>query len=382
MTLALRIDPQLPYLLRGWPHQFRQVLLCLITNAMRQVDKARVRVNFEVAELGTDEIVLRLVVASGFADRRLETVDEADDADEDGRHLALAVAHRLVGLMGGRLTADSDTRRGFSLTAELPFAIDQATLALPLDLAHLPVLVVTKDAQFVGELIEPLEAWRGDPRWIGAGDAALHYLGGFDAGPRRGVLIIDGRDDVLQALSWTHRALEGCPVDPPFLLFIADEARIDSVIGLADGELDGVLPAPFTHPALRGALHALRVEPADWFLTAPPPALEETPAPPRRPMQEIAPLQPAPQAPPPPPPPVMAEEPPPAPRRAGGATRASTACRGADPFRVAASAAASRAATPATAADPRRHRQSGQSQDPRLDPSARRLCRAFRRGCR
>ncbi|HWB51602.1 MAG TPA: response regulator [Stellaceae bacterium] len=289
VTLALRIDPRLPYQLRGWPHQFRQILICLVTNAIRQVDKARLRVDFAAAALAEDKIVLRLTVASGFADRRLETAGEAEEFDDDSRHLGLAVAHRLAGLMGGRLAADSDPRRGLSLTVELPFAVDQASLALPLDLAELPVLIVTKDAEFVGELIEPLEAWRADPRWIGAGDAALQYLAGFDGGPRRGVMVVDGRGDVLQGLSWAHRATEEHASDPPYLLFIADEARIDSVIGLADGDLDGVLPAPFTHAALRAALHALRVEPADWFLTEPLTAPEPPPA--RRPFQEIAPLR-------------------------------------------------------------------------------------------
>jgi signal transduction histidine kinase/DNA-binding response OmpR family regulator len=321
VALALRIDPRLPYQLRGWPHQFRQILICLVTNAIRQVDKARVRVNFAAAELRPDQVLLQLVVASGFADRRLETADEENEIDEDGRHLALAVAHRLVGLMGGRLTAESEPRRGFSLVVELPFKIDQASLDLPLDLAALPVLIVTKDAEFVGDLIEPLEAWRADPRWIGAGDAALQYLDSFDVGPRRGVLIVDGREDVLQALSWAHRAMEEHAAEPPHLLFIADEARIDSVIGLADGELDGILPAPFTHAALRGALHALRVEPADWFLTDVPPAFDEpAPAPVRRPVQEIAPLRPAPEPPaaapidePPEPPPELHQAPEPVP---------------------------------------------------------------------
>jgi signal transduction histidine kinase/DNA-binding response OmpR family regulator len=296
VVLGLRIDPRLPYQLRGWPHQFRQILICLITNAIRQVDKARVRINFDAAEIAGDDVLLRLVVASGFADRRLETADEENEIDEDSRHLALSVAHRLVGLMGGRLTAESEPRRGFSLAVELPFTIDQASLDLPLDLAELPVLIVTKDAEFVGDLIEPLEAWRADPRWIGAGDAALQYLASFDAGPRRGVLIVDGRDDVLPALSWAHRAMQEHAAEPPHLLFVADEARIDSVIGLADGELDGILPAPFTHAVLRGALHALRVEPADWFLTEASPALEEpAPASVRRPVPEIAPLRPAPE---------------------------------------------------------------------------------------
>jgi DNA-binding response OmpR family regulator/signal transduction histidine kinase len=309
LTLALRIDPQLPYQLRGWPHEFRQILICLITSAIRRACKAKVRINLDPVELLEDRLTLRLTVASGFADRRLETADEAGDVDDESRHLGLAVADRLVGLMGGRLAAESDTRRGVSLSVELPFAVDQASLALPLDLANLPVLIVTKDGEFVGDLMGPLEAWRADPRWIGAGDAALLYLDSFDSGGRRAVMVVDGRGDVLQGLSWAHRALALPVPEPPFVLFVTDESRVDSVIGLVDGELDGILPAPFTHDALRGALHALRVEPADWFLTEPlPPLADEPSAPSRRIVQDIAPLRP--MAPPPPSPRSAVEEPP------------------------------------------------------------------------
>jgi len=314
VSLAPRVDPKLPYQLRGWPHQFRQILVCLITNAIRQVDKAKVRINVDAAELDDERLMLRLVVASFVADRRLETADEAAiDPDDDGRHLGLAVADRLVGLMGGRLAAENDKRRGLVLTVELPFAIDQALLALPLDLARLPALIVTKDAEFVGDLIEPLEAWRADPRWIGAGDAALLYLDGFETGTRPVVVIVDGRGDVLQALSWAHRAMALPLAEPLHVLFVADEARIDSVIGLADGELAGILPAPFTHAALRGALSALRVEPADWFLTDPLPVLDALVPRPRRVVQEVAPLNPRPAPPPPAASRAMADESPVAP---------------------------------------------------------------------
>jgi len=303
IVLALRIDPRLPYQLRGWPHQLRQILICLITNAIRHSGKAKARidldaVDFDAAGPDADRVMLRLAVASSLADNRLETVDE--DSDDIGRPLGLAVVDRLVGLMGGRLAVDADARRGLSFTVELPFAIDQASLALPLDLAHLPVLIVTKDSEFVGDLIEPLEAWRADPRWIGAGDAALAYIEAFDPGARRAVLVVDGRGDVLQALAWAHRATEMRAPEPPYVLFIADEPRIDSVIGLADGELDGILPAPFTESALRGALHALRVEPADWFLAEPSPTVAEEPAAPprRRAVEEAPPRRPVAEEPP------------------------------------------------------------------------------------
>lgn len=298
IALSLRIDPQLPYQLRGWPHELRQILICLVTNAIRHSGKAKVRINLDPVEMDgaarePDRVTLRIAVASSLADNRLETVDE--DTDDIGRPLGLAVADRLVGLMGGRLLVEGDARRGLAMTVELPFAVDQASLALPLDLAHLPVLIVTKDAEFVGDLIEPLEAWRGDPRWIGAGDQALAYLDSFDAGTRRAVLVIDGRGDVLQALSWAHRAGASRGPEAPYVLFVADEPRIDSVIGLADGELDGILPAPFTASALRSALHALRLEPADWFLSEKLPEFSEDPprrqpaiaaAPPRRPASD------------------------------------------------------------------------------------------------
>jgi signal transduction histidine kinase/DNA-binding response OmpR family regulator len=325
IALSLRIDPQLPYQLRGWPHQLRQILICLVTNAIRQSGKARVRINFDPVEIDDERLTLRLAVASSLTDDRLETVDE--DSDEIGQPLGLAVADRLIGLMGGRLAVEIDPRRSLAMTVELPFAIDQASLALPLDLAHLPVLVVTKDAEFVGDLIEPLEAWRADPRWIGAGDQALAYLASFDPGTRRAVLIVDGRGDVLQALSWTHRAGAERGAESAYVLFVADEPRIDSVIGLADGELDGILPAPFTASALRGALHALRLEPADWFLNEKLPAFTEEPSPPPRrsvetmpprspASEEIAQLRPRAVDPPPRPAPVeerVAVEPPPPP---------------------------------------------------------------------
>ena len=185
IVLALRIDPQLPYQLRGWPHQLRQVLICLITSAVRHSGRAKVRINLDVVELDRDQVRLRLAVASSLADNRFEAADETGDAD---RHLGLAVVDRLIGLMGGRLAVDADPRRGLTLAVELPFAIDQASSSpCRSTFAHLPVLIVTKDAaEFVGDLIEPLEK-PGAPTRAGsaAGDAALSYLDTFESGARR-----------------------------------------------------------------------------------------------------------------------------------------------------------------------------------------------------
>jgi CheY-like chemotaxis protein/signal transduction histidine kinase len=274
-SLVLRFDPLLPFQLRGWPNQARQVLNCLITNAICIAPRARVRISLDAAAVDADQVTVRVTIATEPAGNRLET---AGDAAAMAQHLGLAVADRLIALMGGELTAQGDLVQGIAIAAELPFAIDQASQALPLDLAHLPVLIVTADAEFVRDLAEPLEAWRAEPRWIGAGDDALAYIAALPAGERRAVLMIDGRDDVLPALSLGHRGLT-LLAPKPYLLFVTEEARLDSVVGLADNELDGILPAPFTLGALRSVFHALWVEPPDWFLADPPALAKPQPSP-------------------------------------------------------------------------------------------------------
>jgi signal transduction histidine kinase len=293
IVLALRIDPLLPCQLRGWPHQLRQVLVGLLTHAVQQAGKAKLRLVFSVADLEAERVQVRVTVASGVAETPAPDPDLSLPESVAGRPFGLAMVERLVLLMGGRLAAERDARGGRRLVVDLPLSIDQAASALPLDLAHLPALIVTKDQSFVGELVEPLDAWRADARWIGAGDTALDYLAAFDAGGRRPLLVVDGRGDVLQALSCAQRAAGLLAGPPPYLLFIADQARMDSVIGLADEDFDGILPFPFTVGALRGVLHTMRVEPADWFLGDDPPEPAAARAPPPRPEPAPRPALPA-----------------------------------------------------------------------------------------
>jgi signal transduction histidine kinase len=266
IVLALRIAPQVPYQLRGWPHQLRQVLIGLLTYAVQRSGGTKLRLLLDTAERPGERVGLRATVTTGAAD--LPAVDDmaARHVAEPGRPFGMVMVQRLATLMGGRLTVENGPAGQLSLAIELPLTIDQAALHLPLDLAHVPTLIVTKDQNFVGELIEPLDSWRAETRWIGSGETALQYLAGCDGFDRRPLLIVDGRGDVLQALSFAHRAVSLPTRPPPYLLFVTDEARMDSVIGLADEDFDGVLPSPFTVGALRGVLHAMRVEPADWFL--------------------------------------------------------------------------------------------------------------------
>lgn len=277
VTLTLHIDPMVPPELHGWPHQFRQLAISLMTDAIRSAVDATIRVNLSAAGFVQNLMTLRLAVAVVARGHPLEAADMTAGATA-GEYPDLPLAGRLAELMEGRLTIGSDRHGSRLLAVELPFRVDGVAASAPPPLARTPVLIASVDAGFARELSGALAAWRAEPRWIGHGDNAFSYLEGMEPEGRLTVLIVDGRYELLPSLGWAHRAASLRTANRPlYMVFVADEARIDSVIGLADGELDSILAAPFELEALRGAFHALQIDPVDRLSAATDPALRGEP---------------------------------------------------------------------------------------------------------
>ena len=263
LNLTLRVDPSLPYRLRGWPNQLRRVLTNLVSHAIKATEKGRIRIGLD--QVGHDERATRLRLSirddsPGIEPEAREGLFDpfASDPSSPGRgDLGLAIARRLVLLMGGEIHLDSEPGRGNLFAVTLPFAFDFATAERALDLARHPVLIVTDDAQFASDLAEPLNAWQAEVRWIGMSEAALAYIEQFEPPQPRPILIIDGRREVLEALTFAHRIVTASADQPTFALFVAEPPWIDPLIELADGELSGLLPWPLTDRVLGNALHAL-----------------------------------------------------------------------------------------------------------------------------
>ncbi len=270
VALALRLDPSLPWRLRGWPRQFAQILNSLVIEAIAGSEAGTIRIDLGAVDRADEIVQLRLTIRDHAGEGATSERDPAYDpfaadlsadtavtAGHDG--FGLAVVRRLVELMGGRITlGDMPSRRpgqGRRWVVMLPLAVDDSGDEPGLDLAQRPVLLVTEDSQFAGELAEPLNAWNADTRWVGGLEDALIYVERFDT-PCCPILIVDGRARVLPALSFVHRAA-GLRAAPPLVLFVADGAQIGSLAELGDGELTGLLPAPLSDRLLQNALHAL-----------------------------------------------------------------------------------------------------------------------------
>jgi hypothetical protein len=201
----------------------------------------------------------------------------ADQGGGEQRSVGLALVKRAVELMGGQVTIDTNPAGQTRLTVELAFAIDTAGTEPALQSAGCPVLIVTGDSLFAGNVCEYLGGWDAPVSWIGEADAALNYIAWLDPATRA-VLLVDGGSKPLSVMGFVDRvrAMDGAP---PFILFIAAPAQIAAIAELEDGEVDALLPTPLTQELLTNALHSLPL-PAGRAEAAPPPpefAEEEVP---------------------------------------------------------------------------------------------------------
>ena len=131
LDFAFEIADAVPPGLLGDPLRLRQVVINLVSNAVKFTSVGEVRVRIEVASADLPDIVLRVSVADtgiGIPDDKLGMIFEAFsqvDASTSRRHggsgLGLAICSQLVQLMDGEIGVQSEEGEGstFSFTARL-----------------------------------------------------------------------------------------------------------------------------------------------------------------------------------------------------------------------------------------------------------------------
>lgn len=166
IDLGYWIDDSAPAMLLGDMTRLRQVLVNLVSNAVKFTAQGEVVV-VATRSVQDGKDVLHLSVRDtgiGIPAERFDRlfrpfsqVDESAARRHDGSGLGLAISRRLVELMGGAIWAESEAQRGstFHITLPLTSAAVQDGAA-PLLPPHLRVLVLDDNAtvgQFLGNLI-------------------------------------------------------------------------------------------------------------------------------------------------------------------------------------------------------------------------------------
>jgi two-component system, sensor histidine kinase and response regulator len=221
LELIVEIQPDVPDALVGDVGRLRQVLVNLISNAIKFTEHGEVELHVATTgpvarseqptsgPLVATDVELRFAVRDtgigiprdqqGRIFRAFEQEDASTTRRYGGTGLGLTIASRLVALMGGAITVESEPGRGstFAFTARFgrqPNAPEPTPLQPPVVLRNLPVLVVDDNATNRHILEEWLRGWQMEPAAVGDGLAAL---GAFWEAASRGrpyaLVLLDAR---------------------------------------------------------------------------------------------------------------------------------------------------------------------------------------------
>jgi signal transduction histidine kinase/DNA-binding response OmpR family regulator/HPt (histidine-containing phosphotransfer) domain-containing protein len=159
LELTFAVAPEVPDALRGDPGRLRQVLLNLIGNAVKFSEHGAISVTVcQEADFGSEvQLSFRVMdrgigIAPEALSRIFQEFEQADSSTTKrfgGTGLGLAISKRLVALMHGDISVESELERGstFIFTARFPLAEPIPQRPTQADWSNVGILVVDALAQ-------------------------------------------------------------------------------------------------------------------------------------------------------------------------------------------------------------------------------------------
>jgi signal transduction histidine kinase/DNA-binding response OmpR family regulator/HPt (histidine-containing phosphotransfer) domain-containing protein len=270
LELVYAVAPEVPLQLFGDPMRLEQVLLNLISNAIKFTAEGEVVLAIGVAQRGEEQITLDFSVrdtgigiasenhASMFA--AFSQADSSTSRRYGGTGLGLAICRRLVGLMGGAISVKSELGKGSEFMFDSTFGLAPGTLlaALP-DLpgmAERRVLVVDDNACAREAVAAQCAAFGWQVDSAAGGEQALAMLRAA-RGPqaRYDFMLVDAAMPGMDGVSVITHARADLGVElPRTALMVAEHTREQLMLLAEDLKLDATLSKPVTRESLLAAL--------------------------------------------------------------------------------------------------------------------------------
>lgn len=223
LSLEYDFDPEIKSLVIGDPLRLKQVVLNLLTNAVKFSSSGAVEIKVKQVSLKDNISKIAISVSDhgiGIPPQNtleifemFHQLDESHTRHTGGAGIGLSIVRGLVELMGGTITVQSEVGKGSSFTVEIPFELEtrppeilknEENMAL-LSSEKIVNLIIAEDDYISRKLISALTKnfnWNVNIVQNGAEAVELFKTGKFDA------IIMDGQMPVMDGFEATKRIRE------------------------------------------------------------------------------------------------------------------------------------------------------------------------------
>lgn len=272
VEVLFSIDAQTPPVIKGDSLRLRQVLLNLISNAIKFTEQGEVLISINVVSKTSNTVAIEFSVKDsgiGIAPDKLEYIFKGFSQAEasttrrfGGTGLGLAISKQLVALMGGSLQVSSEQGKGSRFFFTVNFeTVNSTSNAIPLAglvSSDQPMRVlIVDDNQMSRDVMQSMVTAMGwSSHCVHSGEAALAHLQDANA-PDYQVIFMDWRMTGLDGWETTRRIrqFKQGKEAPVVIMVTSHDHELLSEKSKREAELmDGYLVKPVTASMLYGAV--------------------------------------------------------------------------------------------------------------------------------
>jgi signal transduction histidine kinase/ActR/RegA family two-component response regulator len=181
-------DPLIPDFVRGDPGRIRQVLTCLIGNAIKFSDAGTINVGIHLQKKSVGQVAVMFSVSdTGIGiepedqQNLFDNFTQVDDSDKrkyGGTGIGLAICKQVVEIMGGTLNVESAPGKGstFSFTIMLEISDRRISQSAKADISGVKLLYIEDDRPTSGLLLPRFRSWKINCHCVQTASEAMKLL--------------------------------------------------------------------------------------------------------------------------------------------------------------------------------------------------------------
>ena len=242
LELTVWVDPEVPEVLIGDPLRLRQIIVNLLGNAVKFTEFGEVSLSVDKVSSAQGRVEVCFTVSDtgiGIPEEKIDSVfqvftqlDSSASRRHEGSGLGLTIVNRLLELLGGKLTVQSEILKGSSFRATLPFTLPiespESIVTRP-NLKAARVLIVDNNAASLAILAKLIASVGGVADTCSSASEAMAAIKAASAsGNRFSLLLVDSKMPNVGGVELV-KALRGHDPAPAMLMLTSDElhARFD-----------------------------------------------------------------------------------------------------------------------------------------------------------